>query len=84
MVRILDSPAGRRLEDLINELTEEERIDLLASGWLGQGKLGHRWQPIFERACAMIDQYAEARWRYILGLGTCWRAGFERMMGMSV
>ncbi|MCY4310104.1 MAG: type II toxin-antitoxin system VapC family toxin [Rhodospirillaceae bacterium] len=54
MARILDSPAGRRLEALFDELTEEEYIDLLALGWLGQGNSGTEWQAIFERACAMI------------------------------
>ena len=84
LAQILESPAGRRLEDLFYELTEEERIDLLALGWLGQGNLGHGWQPIFERACAMIDLYAEDHWRYILGLGTYWRTGFERLTGVSL
>ena len=83
MARILDSPAGRRLEALFDELTEEERIDLLALGWLGQGNSGTEWQPIFGRACAMIDMYADDRWRYVLGLGAYWRAGFERLTGMS-
>lgn len=77
----LDSPSGRRLETLFDELTEEDRIDLLALGWLGQGNSGTEWQPIFERACAMIDMYANDRWRYVLGLGAYWRAGFERLTG---
>ena len=84
MARILDSPAGRRLEALFDELTEEERIDFLALGWLGQGNSGTEWQPIFERACATIDMYANDRWRYVLGLGAHWRAGFERLTGTSL
>lgn len=83
MARILDSPAGRRLEALFDELTEEERIDLLALGWLGQGNSGTEWQPIFGRACTTIDMYADDRWRYVLRLGAYWRAGFERLTGMS-
>ena len=77
----LDSPAGRRLENLFRELAEEERIDLLALGWLGQGNSDTEWQPIFERACTMIDMYADDGWRYVLGLGAYWRAGFERLTG---
>lgn len=80
----LDSPAGKRLEALFDELTEEERIDLLALGWLGQGISGTEWQPIFEHACTMIDMYANDRWRYVLGLGAYWRIGFERLTGTSL
>ena len=84
MARILDSPAGRRLEALFDELTEEEHIDLLALGWLGQGNSGAEWQPIFGRACATIDMYADDRWRYVLRLGAYWRIGFERLTGQSL
>ena len=84
MARILDSPAGRRLEALFDQLTGEERIDLLALGWSGQGASGTEWQPIFERACATIDMYANDRWRYVLGLSAYWRAGFERLTGTSL
>ena len=84
MARILDSPAGRRLEALFDELTEEERIDLLALGWLGQGNSGTEWQPIFGRACTTIDMYADDRWSYVLSLGAYWWAGFERLTGRSL
>ena len=82
--RILDSPAGKRLERLFFQLNDEERIDLLALGWLGQGNSGTEWQPIFERACSMIDGYANSEWRYVLHLGAHWRVGFERMTGTSI
>lgn len=84
MARILDSPAGRRLEALFRELSDEERVDLLALGWLGQGNLGVAWRPVFERACEMIDLYAEDDWRYVLGLGAFWRAGYERLTGTTL
>ena len=82
--RILDSPAGKRLERLFLQLNDEERIDLLALGWLGQGNSGTEWQPIFDRACIMIDGYANDEWRYVLHLGAHWRAGFERLTGISI
>ena len=82
--RILDSPAGKRLERFFFQLNDEERIDLLALGWLGQGNSGTEWQPIFERACSMIDGYANSEWRYVLHLGAHWRVGFERMTGTSI
>ena len=82
--RILDSPAGKRLERLFFQLSDEERIDLLALGWLGQGNSGTEWQPIFERACSMIDGNANSEWRYVLHLGAHWRVGFERMTGTSI
>ena len=82
--RILDSPAGKRLERLFLQLNDEERIDLLALGWLGQGNSGTEWQPIFDRACIMIDGYANDEWRYVLHLGAHWRAGFEHLTGISI
>ena len=82
--RILDSPAGKRLDRLFLQLNDEERIDLLALGWLGQGNSGTEWQPIFERACVLIDGFANDEWRYVLHLGAHWRAGFERLTGISI
>ena len=68
MSRILDSPANKRLERLFLELNDEERIDLLALGWLGQGRSGTEWEPILERAFAMIDGYANRNWDTCLAL----------------
>ena len=82
--RIPDSPAGRRLDGLFLELNDEERIDLLALGWLGQGQSSAEWPPIFERACTMIDAYADDKWHYVLGLGAYWRVGFERLTGVAI
>ena len=82
--RIFDSPAGRRLEILFRELSDEERIDLLALGWLGQGHSGTEWLPIIERAFGSIDLYADDGGRHILGLGVFWRAGYQRLTGISV
>ncbi len=76
---ILDSPAGRRLAHLLDEMTEEERIDLLALGWLGESSSGTEWRPIFEHACKMIELFAENHRAEILGLGTYWRSGYERL-----
>ena len=82
--RIHDSPAGKRLQSQFLQLNDEERIDLLALGWLGQGNSGTEWQPIFERACAMIDGYSNDDWRYVIHLGGHWRAGCERLTGISL
>ena len=82
--RILESPAGKRLERLFLQLNDEERIDLLALGWLGQGNSGTEWQPIFDRACIMIDGYANDEWRYVLHLGVHWRAGFKHLTGITI
>ena len=84
LARILRSSAGKRLERLVRELTDEERIDLVALGWLGEGSSGTEWQPIFEHACKMIDLYAEDRWGDVLALGVFWRTGFEQLTVISV
>ena len=82
--RILDSPAGKRLQSQFLQLNDEERIDLLALGWLGQGNSGTEWPPVFERACAMIDGYSNDDWRYVIHLGGYWRDGYERLTGISL
>ena len=82
--RILNSPAARRLRDLLVELNDEERIDLLALSWRGQGNHGTEWQPVFERFCSTIDGYANDEWLYVLYLGPLWRAGYERLTGISI
>ena len=84
LMLVLRSPAGRRLEGLFGDITEEERIDLLALGSLGEGSSGTEWRPIFEHACKMIDLYAEDRWGDILALGVYWRDGFERLTEIRV
>ncbi|MDE0202474.1 MAG: type II toxin-antitoxin system VapC family toxin [Rhodospirillaceae bacterium] len=83
-LRILHSPAGKRLEELFLELNEEERIDLLALGWLGQGYSGTEWQPIFERACKLIGVHGDDKWRYDTSLAVYWRDGYERLTGISL
>ena len=82
--RIFNSPAGKRLEGLFRNLNDEERIDLLALGWLGQGCSGTDWRQIFERACTVIDGYASHNYKYVLSLGVFWRVGFERLTGISI
>ena len=83
-LRMLDSPAARRLVNLIGELDDEEHIDMLALGLLGQGDLGTEWQPIFERACTMIDAHAQNEWSCVPVLSMYWRAGFERLTGDTI
>ena len=81
---IFDSPAGKRLKRLFHQLNDEECIDLFALGQLGRGSFGTEWQPIFERACSMIDGHAKDGWRYGLHLSVHWRAGYERLTGISL
>ena len=79
-----NSPAGKRLKRLFYQLNDEECIDLFALGQLGRGSFGTEWQPIFERACSMIDGHAKDGWRYGLHLSVYWRAGYERLTGISL
>ena len=75
-----DSPAYRRLYRLVEELNNEERIDLLALGWLGDGRFKSNWRRNFEHACKMID-LTEPRdeLRYIVGHALTWQAGLDRL-----
>ena len=84
-----ESPAYRRLERMFSALSRDERIDLLALGWLGDDNRhvdGHQygyadWQRHVEHACTMIDVPSDHR--YEIGLGAHWRTGLDRLLGMS-
>ena len=80
----VDSPALRRFAYLIAELDDEERIDLLALGLLGQGQSGAEWQHAFKRACEMIDDFVQKKSSELPALSTYWRAGYERLTGISL
>ena len=76
----LDSPAYVRLARLFRELSDEERIDLLALAWFGRER-DDDWPALFEHACKMLDAVDE---RYMLGLGHHWRAGYKRLTGVAL
>ena len=68
----LDSPAGRRLRDMVRNLSREERVDLLALGWLAQHGPEPGWEHWFEHACKMVESLPE---RYFMGFD--WAEGME-------
>ncbi len=73
---LLDTPARRRLANLIGKLSDEETLDLLACGWFGAG-LCPTWRQSFEHAERMfttLDPNDDA------GYGRHWRAGYARAM----
>lgn len=73
----LNSPSYRHLVDSIRKLSLEERIDLLALGWLCAG-LFPDWRRSFahaERMVASLDP------KYAAGYGHNWRVGYARVMG---
>ena len=72
----LDSPANLRLLGLIGDLSDEERIDLLAIGWLGAGRFPS-WRRSLEHASQMVRSVDHG---YTAGYGHHWRAGYERVM----
>ena len=72
----LDSPANLRLVGLVRNLSDEERIDLLAIGWLGAGRFPN-WRRSLEHASKMALSVDHD---YTVGYGHHWRAGYERVM----
>ena len=71
-----NSPAYRRLYRLVEELNSEERIDLLALGYLGFGHFDANWRRNFEHACEMIDLI---ELHCIVGHAITWQAGLDRL-----
>ena len=68
-----ETPAYRRLVGLLSELSYDERIDLMALGWLG--RQSGSWASFLEHAYKMgIDDA-----HYEAGLGHYWQKGFDRL-----
>lgn len=72
----LDSPAYKRLVSLVSDLPDEERIDLLALGWLGAGHFEADWQRNLEHAYEMARGVDNG---YVVSKGHHWQAGYERL-----
>ena len=66
------SPTKLRLVRMVEELTADERIDLLVLGWVGDGR-PHTRRRLFDLAMPHVDNA-----RYIAGLGMRWREGLRQ------
>ena len=75
----LDSPAYKRLVGLVSDLGVEERVDLLALGWLGAGLLDANWQRNLEHAGEMAGMDDN---HYAAGYGQHWRTGYTRLKNL--
>ena len=72
----LDSPSYKRLVGLVSDLADDERIDLLALGWLGAGQFNGNWPHNLERAYEMAETVDN---RYVASYGHHWQAGYDRL-----
>ena len=68
-----DSPANLRLVGLVGDLSDEERVDLLAIGWFGAGRFPS-WRRSLEHASKMALSVDHD---YTAGYGHHWRRGYE-------
>ena len=66
MELFFSSPSVRSSDKFLGRLTRDERADLLALMWLGQGYSGSNWRIIRARAERSIDGYSDNR--YLIGL----------------
>lgn len=69
---LIDSLSCRRLRDMVGSLSQEERIDLLALGWLAQHGPKPGWEHWFKHACKMVGSLPE---QYFMGFD--WAKGLE-------
>lgn len=79
-----DSPSFRGIKKFILELTREERVDLLALGWLGQGYSGTDWRAIRQRADELVDGFANLQYTYLVSLTVYLKKGlafFNKLSG---
>lgn len=66
------SPTLLRLLRMVEELTPDERMDLLVLGWVGDGR-PHPRRRLFDLATQRVNDT-----RYIAGLGRHWRKGLRQ------
>lgn len=69
---MIDSLSCRRLRDMVGSLSQEERIDLLALGWLAQHGPKPGWEHWFKHTCKMVGSLPE---QYFMGFD--WAKGLE-------
>ena len=72
----LRTPSNIRLLRLIGELTDEERVDLLALGWFG-AKRFNDWPRSLEHAAKTVSFTHDG---YVAGYGQHWKSGYERVI----
>ena len=60
----------------MSDLADDERIDLLALGWLGTGQFNANWPRNLEHAHEMAETVDN---RYVAGYGHHWQAGYDRL-----
>ena len=69
-----DLPSLQRLKRMVRELTEDERIALLALSWFTRGEIAN-WPAVYEHARDTVKTVNE---NYIAGLGSQWLPGYVR------
>jgi predicted nucleic acid-binding protein len=79
----LRSPAFRRLKNAISSLSEPERIDLLALGWLGQGYSGTDWFDLQGKANQSIPTKTDPELIYLLSLAVHFETGWLLFQQLS-
>ena len=73
----LNSPSYRQLVDSVRKLNTEERIDVLALGWLGAGRFPD-WRRSFAHAEMLVASFDPNN---AAGYGHNWRDGYARVTG---
>ena len=64
----------KKIEGMFQDLTEQERIDLLALAWFTRDRIAN-WPNVYERARTMIETLD---FNYQIGLGNEWLKGLNR------
>lgn len=72
------SPTYRGLARMVEELSTDERVDLLVLGWMGRGHTESR-KELFDLAMRQANDRHVVH--YITGMGAHWRAGLEAEAG---
>lgn len=78
-ISVVESPLFVALKERLQQLTEEERADLVALAWFTRDPVAN-WARVRGRAAEMIQGMD---YTYQVGLGNAWREGYGRWKSAS-
>ena len=79
----LDTPAFRSVKNDIHALPEAQKIDLVALGWLGQGRSGNNWFQLREHVRKSLSLSSDNDLVSLVRLSAHIEAGWRKFQKMS-
>ena len=79
----LDTPVFRSIKNDIHALSEAQKIDLIALGWLGQGHSDSNWSQVREHVRKSLSLSSDNDLISLVRLSTHIEAGWQKFQKMA-